>query len=301
MTAYRLPGEHAKGLALTLIGGLTLSLDIPLVRLAGGDYWTILFLRSTMTLAAALSVWLALRLLRGSAPVLLPGRAGLAVAGLYGVASVLFMLAVFNTSTANLVFILAFNTMFSTVLSWLLLRERPHPATLATMAMMTGGVLIIVFDGLGSGHFLGNLFALASTFVLATAITFTRASGRDMGFAALVAVVLPMTLGGLVVSRTGLHVAAPLWILLNGAVVMPISFFCLASGPRYISAPEVSMFYLLETVLAPVWVWLIFAETPSRAALIGGTILITALVAHAGWQLNRVSRRRAGRLSGHPI
>ena len=47
---------------------------------------------------------------------------------------------------------------------------------------------------------------------------------------------------------------------------MPISFFCLATGPKYLSGPEVAMFYLLETVFAPVWVWLIFSEAPSRNA-----------------------------------
>ena len=94
-----------------------------------------------------------------------------------------FILAVFNTSTANLVFILAFNTMFCRRCCRGSLKERPHPATLATMAVMIGGVLIIVFDGLGSGHCLGNLFALASAFVIAAAITLSRASGRDMGFA----------------------------------------------------------------------------------------------------------------------
>ena len=71
---------------------------------------------------------------------------------------------------------------------------------------------------------------------------------------------------------------------------MPISFFCLAAGPRYISGGEVAMFYLLETVLAPVWVWAIFSEVPSRNSLIGGVILIAALVAHSIWQL--ASKRR---------
>ena len=86
------------------------------------------------------------------------------------------------------------------------------------------------------------------------------------------------------------------WIVFNGAVVMPISFFCLANGPKYLSGAEVAMFYLLETVLAPVWVWLIFAEVPSRNALIGGTILIVALIAHSLWQLadGRKSFAKAG-------
>jgi drug/metabolite transporter (DMT)-like permease len=99
---------------------------------------------------------------------------------------------------------------------------------------------------------------------------------------------------------TGYRVDQPWWIIFNGAVVMPISFFCLANGPRYLSGPEVAMFYLLETVFAPVWVWLIFAEAPSRNALIGGTILIVALVAHSLWQLAEGRRRKAATAVQHP-
>ena len=53
------------------------------------------------------------------------------------------------------------------------------------------------------------------------------------------------------------------------------------------------MFYLLETVLAPVWVWMIFSEVPTRNSMIGGTILIVALVAHSLWQLADGRRRTA--------
>ena len=102
------------------------------------------------------------------------------------------------------------------------------------------------------------------------------------------------------VGSTGYQVTAPWWIIFNGAVIMPISFFCLANGPKYLSGPEVAMFYLLETVLAPVWVWLIFDEVPSRHALIGGTILITALVVHSIWQLAEGRKRRAAGNFRHP-
>ncbi len=102
-------------------------------------------------------------------------------------------------------------------------------------------------------------------------------------------------------ATAGFRIDEPWWIIFNGAVIMPLAFFCLAAGPRYISGPEVAMFYLLETVLAPVWVWMIFYETPSRNSLIGGVILIVALVAHSVWQLIDGRRRRAadrGELSG---
>jgi drug/metabolite transporter (DMT)-like permease len=279
---------------------MTLTVDIPLIRLADGEPWSILMMRTGTTFVAALVIWTIWRLVTPKAPQLIPGRAGLAVAALYGLGSITFISAVFNTSTANLVFILAFNPMFSALLSWLFLGERPRPATFAAMAAMVVGVGIIVGGSMGSGHLFGDVLALCSAFSIAGAITVSRASGKDMGFTALVGVVLPCLVAVFMVGKTGYHVAAPWWIVFNGAVIMPISFFCLAAGPRYISGPEVSMFYLLETVLAPVWVWMIFSEVPSRNSLVGGVILIVTLVAHSLWQLHDSRRRRAAPAVRHP-
>ena len=279
------PSDHAKGLLLTAIGGLTLTVDIPLIRLAQGEPWSILMVRCATTVFTALVIWLIWRSISPKAPALLPGWTGVIVAALYGVGSITFITAVYNTSTANLVFILAFNTMFSALLSWIFLGQRPAKATLITMAVMIFGVLIIVWDSVGSGNLFGDLMAACSAFLIASAITISRHSGKDMGFTALIGVIFPMIVAALMVSKTGYRIDAPWWIIFNGAVIMPISFYCLATGPRFLSGPEVAMFYLLETVLAPVWVWLIFSETPSTPTLIGGTILICALVAHSLWQL----------------
>lgn len=285
--------NHSKGLLLTGIGGLALTVDIPLIKLADGNNWSILLMRSGTTFIAAIIIWLVWRALSPKAPQLIPGRAGLVVAGLYGIGSISFITAVYNTSTANLVFILAFNTVFSAVLSWMFLRERPRPATLLAMLAMVGGVSIIVGSSIGTGHLFGDLMAVCSAFCIASAITISRSSGTDMGFTALVGVLLPGLVAAFMVSKTGFKVEAPWWIIFNGAVIMPISFFCLANGPKYISGPEVAMFYLLETVMAPIWVWMIFAEVPTRNSLIGGAILIVTLIVHSAWQLSEGRRRRA--------
>lgn len=294
--------KHAKGLAITAVGGMALTFDIPLIRLADGDHWPILMVRSGMTVLTALTVWVAWRMVSRNVPPLIPGRAGLVVAALYAMSAITFIGAVYNTATANLVFILAFNSMFAALLSWLFLKERPRPATLIAMAVMLVGVLIIVGDGIGAGNFLGDMMALASAFMIATAITITRGSGKDMGFAALVAVALPCVVAAVMTAETGYRIEAPWWIVFNGAVIMPVSFFCLANGPKYISGPEVAMFYLLETVLAPIWVWLIFLEVPTTATLVGGTILIVTLLAHSLWQIHTGRRRRraAGAIR-HPV
>jgi drug/metabolite transporter (DMT)-like permease len=285
--------DHAKGLLITGIGGLALTIDIPLLKLADGEAWSVLLLRTGVTFVAALAIWAVWRLATPSAPKLVPGRAGLVVAGLYGLGSIFFVTGVYHTTTANLVFILAFNTMFAALLSWLFLGERPRPATLLAMAAMIAGVLVIVWDSVGSGNLFGDLMAACAALTIAAAITVSRASGEDMGFTALVGVVLPFAVAAFMVGGSAYHIEQPWWIVLNGAAVMPLSFFCLAAGPRYISGPEVAMFYLLETVLAPVWMWIIFYETPTRNSLIGGVILIVALVAHSVWQLIEGRRRRA--------
>lgn len=292
---FRLSNQtnHAKGLALTAIGGMALTFDIPLVKLSAGSDWSVLMMRSAMTLIAALLIWVVWRWMKGETPELVPGRKGLVVAALYGLSSVTFVLAVYNTTTANLAFIMAFNPMFAALLSWIFLGERPRPETFLAMAAMFGGILIIVGDSVGTGHLVGDFLALMSALVIAAAITLSRTSGRDMGFTALVGAMLPFVLAAIIVGGDGYRIDAPWWVIFNGAVIMPVSFFCLAAGPRYISAPEVAMFYLLETVLAPVWVWLIFSETPSRNSLIGGTILVAALVAHSLWQLWRVRNLRS--------
>jgi drug/metabolite transporter (DMT)-like permease len=292
--------EYRKGLLITAIGGLTLTVDIPLIRLAEGEPWSILLLRTGTTFLAAIVIWAVWRSFSARAPRLIPGRVGLVVAALYGIGSIAFITGVYNTSTANLVFILAFTTAFATLLSWLFLGERPRNQTLLAMAVMIVGVAVIVGGSLGKGTLLGDLCAAASALLIAAAITVSRSSKEDLGFTSLVGVVLPFIVGAVMVGQVGYRVDAPWWIIFNGAVVMPVAFFCLAAGPRYISGGEVAMFYLLETVLAPVWVWAIFAEVPSTHSLIGGAILIVALVAHSIWQLRETRRRPAAEPVHHP-
>lgn len=278
---------HMKGVLITFLGGLALSFDIPILRLADGNVWSILFMRSILTVCVALVALLAFRIVRGKIPRLVPGLPGVAVAALYAASTVFFMLSVFNTTSANVAFILAFNPMFGALLSWLFLGEKPRRATFIAMAAMTLGVLIIVSNGLESGHVWGDLSAAASALAIAGALTYSRASKQDFGFTPIVAAILPAIIGGLMVANVGYSVNVPFWITLNGLFLTPFAFWALAIGPKYLSAAETGMFYLLETVLAPVWVWLVFSEEPPVATLIGGGIILVALVWHSTHTMRR--------------
>ncbi len=276
---------HRKGLLITFIGGLALSFDVPLVRLSGGSAWQVIALRSVMTLGAALAIWFLIGLFSGRRPVLVPGKWA-ALAGIfYGISTIFFLGAVFHTSTANVVFIIAFNPMFAALASWIFLRERPSLSTLLTMAVMVVGVGIIVHGSLEGGHLFGDMLAMGAALLLAGAITIGRATRQDMGFVPLIGAAIPAVLAGFFAWPEGFSMPDPLWLAIDGIVMIPLAFFCLATGPRYLKAAEVGMFYLLETVLAPVWVWLIFAEVPTVQSLVGGLVITAALVAYSGMQM----------------
>jgi drug/metabolite transporter (DMT)-like permease len=276
-----------KGVIITFLGGLALSFDIPILRLADGNVWTILFMRSILTVVVAIVAIIGFRLIKGEVPRLVPGWPGVIVACLYAASTVFFMLSVFYTTSANVAFILAFNPMFGALLSWIFLGEKPRRATFIAMAAMTVGVLIIVANGLESGHVWGDLSAAASALCIAGALTYSRASRQDFGFTPIVAAILPAIIGGLMIMDVGFHVNEPIWITFNGLLLTPFAFWALAIGPKYLSAAETGMFYLLETVLAPIWVWLIFTEEPPVATLVGGAIILIALIWHSTHSMRR--------------
>lgn len=284
--------DHRKGLVLTFAGGLLLSFDVPMLRLADSDAWTLTFVRGLMVFAAVCAYWAFRRFSGGYTPPLINGRVGALVALIYGLSNFMFMISVHETTTANLVFILAFMSMFAALLSWVFLGERISLPTGLTMAAALLGVGIIVGDGIGQGSAYGDLLALAVAFGMAAALTITRWSGLDLSLTPGTGHLLSSFLALLIATPVMLSPGQWWWIGLNGFLLIPLALGLLALGPRYLSAPEVAMFFLLETVLAPIWVWLILGERTSTASLVGGAIVITAIVAHSLWQLNHWRRRR---------
>ncbi|MEM7215996.1 MAG: DMT family transporter [Pseudomonadota bacterium] len=273
------------GILLALLGGLLISIDIPVIRLAEGNTWVVMFMRG-FGLAFVLGLILMFAKNWTDTPDKpFQDRYWVEVGILYGISSILFTIAVFNTSTANLVFILAFNPMIAALFTWWLLGEKPGLATAIAIAMTLTGVVIIVNDGLKSGTFFGDFISLMTAVVLAYSITRTRQSGKDLSLSGV--------LGGSITALFALPIAitqfempgAPWWLILNVFIIVPAAGFTLSLAPRFISAPQVAMFFMLETVLAPIWIWLIFSEIPSDNALIGGLIVLTAIAGHSFWQL----------------
>lgn len=284
---------HQKGLLLTAIGGILFTFDIPLLRLANADQWTMIFLRG-MFLATAITVWWYVCFYRrGIKLPFINGWAGVIVAVTNTIANLLFIAAVTKTTAANLVFILALNPIFAAVLAWLVLKEAIPIWTWVAVVLSLLGVTIIVSDGLTTGTYVGDLMALVVALCTAVALTVVRKTGKN--------VVTSLAVGSLASALLAWTWAAPLalhwegwsWIALNGLLILPIASGLIAIGPRYIPSAEVAMFFLLDVVLTPIWIWLLFREVPTLQSAIGGGIVLVTLIAHSIW---RYSTTQSGTL-----
>ncbi|MEF2551859.1 DMT family transporter [Aurantimonas sp. A2-1-M11] len=284
--------SYGQGLAIVGIGGLVLSFDIPLIRMSESSFWTVLAIRGLLTAAAVLLIWLIDRARNPRGQKLIAGRTGFLIVGIFSLAATTFVFAVFNTSAANVVFILAFNPMFAAILSWLLIGERPPLATVLAIPATLLGVLLIIGAGFETGNWTGDLSALATAFLIALALTLSRRSRTDMRYTAALGGLVPALVALPFMAGEGIQSDAIIWLVLNGGVLIPVAMICLAIGPMFVPAPVVSMAFLIETVLAPVWVWLIFAERPVDLAMLGGAVVVATLVAHSIAELRRMRRQR---------
>lgn len=284
-TAPRASGATAeKGIALSFLGGLLLSFDVPLLKLSGADTWTIIYVRGTMLFIALFLFWLFTNRLRENKTRFINGKTGYVIAVLAGIANIMFVASISLTSVANVVFILAFNPLFAGLLGWFFLKEQLRPATWIAISCSLAGVLLIVADGLQLGTWRGDLLALGVALIMATSLTIVRYSGTNQSLSAGAGHLMSAIVAAPFAVPGSLTAAGWGWLSINGFLVAPAATAFLMIGPRYVAAAIVAMFFLLETVLTPVWMWMIFSEMPSTLSLIGGAIVIASLAGHSLWR-----------------
>ena len=276
------PTTHLKGLLITFAAVLILSPDALLVRLIRCDVLTLLFWRCLLT-SGMQAIFLAASYRQQFLQCFLNiGRIGLLSAGTVTAGSFLFVNSLKHTAAANTLIILAATPLFSSLLSWLFLREKIPQRTWLAIIVCFGGILVIFSGSLANGLLLGDLMALGATLMWASNLVILR-KGKEINM-------VPANLIGnfMVVPIAFLAGAQPLavtpgdvtFLLLLGGVVLPVSFTLITLGPRYLPAPEVSLILLVETILGPLWVWLVLNESPHAATLLAGALIIGTLALH---------------------
>ena len=290
--------DHAKGLVITSLGVLILTPDALLLRLIEAPPITVLFWRGLGFVLVLGLVSLArhggatLRVLKAA------GLVGFTIALLHASSQFLFVYSINHTKAANTLVIIAAAPLAAALMARLLLDERTPRRTLVAGIVALLAVGLTVQGGIATGGLLGDRAALGVMLVIALVFVLLRkAKGQDM---------LPA------LGASGIFTASTAWLLapgitLGGAdlvflpllvfVVVPVSFLLICTGPRYLPAPEVGLLLLLETILGPLWVWLVLAETPSGTSLVGGAIIIATLAINAWLALAGERRAQARALA----
>ncbi len=280
---------HLKGTLITTLGVTILSFDSLLIRLIESDSWTLLFWRGALMSL----VLLAYHLWRDAAGVLAklrrPSHSGLMAAVAYTGSTVCFVNSIHHTQVAATLVIINTAPFFAALLGFFFLKETIQRRTGLAIVGALSGIALVFGSELQGARLVGNLYAVGTAVSLACYFVVLRhGRDRDMTHYMIIA-------GGLIALTSLAFGAAPLsppagdWggILLLCGFIIPLSFYLISIGPRFLPAAEVSLLMMLEAVLGPLFVWWVLAEVPTAQVLLGGIIVLATITVHSLWSVRR--------------
>ena len=283
--------DRQRGWALAAFGMLMVSTDSLFIRAADFDAWTIAFVfgvASTISLTTVALVTspgpLARTIRADPIPLLL-------VAALASTSQLAFTGAVNNTAVSNVVVIVAATPVLAAVLARVTLGETTEPRVIAAIVAVIVGIGIVVSGSLGEPTIDGDLLAVLAIVLFSTSVVVWRRHpelNRPLALAASSAAmaVIAFPLASLGDAPWRVFVAAGAM----GLLFNPIGRMSYSTAPRYAPAAEVALFAPVETVAATAWAWIFFSEEPSIRTVVGGCVVIGAVL--SGTVGNRRSARR---------
>lgn len=282
---YKVPGYF-----LLLFGAFCLSWGGFIVRsFEDASVWQILFIRSIFFIIA-LTFFLVSTYKKNTIKIIrdagLPAVIGGAVMSLSFVAYVYSMTI---TSVANVVFIISTQTMFLAIFGYLFLREKVSLICFISIVLAMSGILIMVGDSISSGSLIGNLVALAIPINFSILVMIIRKNKNlDMVPAIFYSGVFSVVYG-LVMSESLSFSNHDMFLgFLLGVPQLAFGFICITIGSRTTPSTTVGLLMLTETLFAPIWVWLFLNEIPPLSVIIGGVVIIVAIIVNS-FDKNRVS------------
>ena len=283
LTGYR------KGLALTLAGTVAASFEGLLVRLVSVDSWTVIFWRGVLLGFAMMGfiIW-------SRRPFVVRGLscAGWIAVVTYACNVCFFISAINATTIANTLVIASAAPLFAAALGWAVLRERPDKETWIAVVVVFLGLAVIFSGSLSSGRIMGDLLALGYAISLAAYfVALQRCPEAHVPSIVAIGGFLSGLIAWPLASDIGVA-TGDLWpLLLLGFLVVPAATLMLSLGPQFVPASHVTLIMMLEILLGPLWVWMMFRETPSATTVLGGTLVLATILAHSWLSARRASHQ----------
>ena len=272
---YKIPGY-----ILLLFGGFCLSWGGFIIRsFEEASIWQILFLRSFFFLLALIAFLFVTYKKNTFNIIKESGIPGLFGGFVLSFSFVAFVVAMSNTTVANVVFIISTQTMFLAIFGYFYLKEKVSLIGLISILLAMSGIIIMVGDSISGGSLFGNIVALAIPINFAILVMIIRKNTKvDMVPAIFYSGIFSL-IYGFFLAESFEFTKHDLWMgFLLGVPQLAVSFICITIGSRTVESATVGILMLMETLCAPLWVWLFLNEIPPISVFIGGAVIISAII-----------------------
>ena len=276
------PGPYRLAILLVLASSVFNSINGLLLRsIEEANPWQVIAIRSSALAMALVGVFLVQHRRRTFPTSALRRGWSWALLGalMLGVTNTAVVWSMSHTTIANTMFVLSAIPFFTALLGWIFLRETVSPGLWAAMLAALAGVGIMLADGLSGGTLFGNALAVLAAFSFSCFVVVLR-HGRHLNMLPIL-ILGSVLASGFSSAMAGFDLAVPVrdfaiafaW----GGVLSCVVHVLFVFGSRHVQGAELTLVVLLEFILAPLWVWLAFAERPSLLTLAGGMLVLAAV------------------------
>jgi drug/metabolite transporter (DMT)-like permease len=263
-----------------LFGGFCLSWGGFIIRsFEEATVWQILLLRSVFFMIA-LMFFLIATYKKNTIKIIKDAGFPAALGGLVmSLSFIAFVVSMSITTVANVVFIISTQTMFLAIFGYFYLKEKVSLISFFSIVLAMGGITIMVGDSISTGSFFGNVVALAIPINFSILVMIIRKNKNlDMVPAIFYSGIFSI-IYGLILSESFVFTIHDILMgFFLGVPQLAFGFICITIGSRTTPSATIGLLMLTETLFAPIWVWLFLNEIPPLSVLIGGCVIITAII-----------------------
>ena len=274
--------DQQKGSLMAFVAVMFITPDSLFIRLSNVDTWGLVFYRGIIPFFTVFLGMLIIYKLSFFKILFSSGYHGIIYIGTFSITNITFVVSIQNTNVANTLLMIATAPMLSAILGAIFLKEPPDKKTWLSIIITFLSVTYIFFDSLKLGNFYGDILGFITALGLAVgAVVIRSAKSKNLVPAAVVgkffvAIFALFFIESFVLIEKDLLIVPVMCIL-----CVAIPFVLVTIAPRFIPAAEVNLFFLLETIIGPIWVWLVIKEQPSIETLQGGIVIITTIAIHS--------------------
>ncbi len=280
--------DQQKGSLLAFVAVMFITPDTLFIRLADIDTWSLVFYRGIIPFFTVLIGMLIIYRYEFFKMLFTSGHHGLIYIITFSITNIAFVVSIQNTNVANTLVMIAMAPMLSAILGALFLKEMPDSKTWVAIGVTFFAAVYIFYDSLKLGSIFGDLLGLLCALGLAIgAVTIRSAKNKNLVPAAVVGKLVVAIFAMFFIETYALINEDLLIVPLMCVMCVAIPFVLVTIAPRFIPAEEVNLFFLLETIIGPIWVWMIIKEQPSLETIQGGTIIILTIATHSFLKLKK--------------